>query len=81
MVSGSTTAGASNTLELAVGNGGAGTVSAALQTEFAHFGTITVDAGASWTLTGNSTLGAGVTMTAAGSLTNKGTLSFPARTA
>jgi O-antigen biosynthesis protein len=68
-------AGATNTLELA-STASAGTVSAVLATEFVNFGTVTVDAGARWTLTNNSSL-TGITLTDSGSLTNTGTLTAP----
>ncbi len=53
---GSTSAGATNTLELAAA-AGIGTVSG-LGTQFANFGTVTVDAGAQWAL-GGMLIGAG----------------------
>jgi len=72
VVVGGTSAGASNTLELASA-ASAGTVTAALNTEFVNFGTVNVDVGANWTLTGTSSL-AGVTLTDLGTLTNTGSL-------
>lgn len=52
----------SNTLELA--SGGAGTTGS-IGSQFLNFGTVVVDAGASWTLTGTNTMG---------TVTNNGTL-------
>ncbi len=73
VVIGSTASGASNTLELGSASS-AGTVTTALATEFVNFGTVTVDPGARWTLTGTSSL-AGIALTDLGSLTNSGSLS------
>ncbi len=73
VVVGGTSAGATNTLELGSA-ASAGTVSAALPTEFVNFGTVTVDAGAQWTLSANNTIGTGVTLSVAGTLTDLGTL-------
>lgn len=67
------TGGTSNVLELASA-AGSGTISNALNTQYQDFGTIKVDAGANWTLTGTSTLASGVTLTDYGTLTNNGTL-------
>ena len=64
---------ATNTLELASA-ASAGTVSTVLATEFVNFGTVTVDSGARWTLTGNNSL-TGITLTDLGTLTNTGSLS------
>jgi len=64
--------GGSNTLELAVG-AHAGTLTG-LYTQFTNFATETVDAGASWVLAGNNTIGSGQTLTNAGMLTNTGSL-------
>ncbi|MGC2415687.1 MAG: hypothetical protein WA459_23690, partial [Stellaceae bacterium] len=72
-VVGSTSTGATNTLELGSA-AGIGTVSTVLATEFVNFGTVTVDAGARWTLAGSSSL-TGITLTDHGTLTNTGTLS------
>jgi len=63
---------ATNTLELG-STGSAGTVTAVLATEFQNFGTVTVDPGAQWTLTGNNSL-TGITLTDFGTLTNAGIL-------
>ena len=71
------TGGATNTLELASA-ASAGTVTAAFSTQFANFNTITVDAGANWTITGSGTLASGATLTDAGTLTNAGTVAGPA---
>jgi fibronectin-binding autotransporter adhesin len=71
-VVGTTGAGATNTLELASA-ATAGTVSAALATEFVSFTTVTVDSAAQWTLTGSSSL-SGITLTDLGTLTNAGKL-------
>jgi hypothetical protein len=72
-VLGSTTPGATNTLELASA-ASAGTVSTVLATEFGNFGAVTVDPGARWTLTANNSL-TGITLTDFGTLTNAGSLS------
>ena len=69
---GATGAGATNTLELAVGTG-AGTL-AGLGTEFVHFGSVTVDSLAQWTLAGANTIGAGVTLAVAGALADRGSV-------
>ena len=79
VVSGSTGAGASNTLELAVGNGGAGTVSG-LGSEFRNFGTVTVDTGATWILLGSNTIVSGSTLAIGGVLFDEGTLNVAANT-
>ena len=71
---GSTSAGATNTLELASA-AGVGTVSG-LGTSFVNFGAVAVDAGAQWTLTGANALGAGVTLSNAGTLAIVGTLAL-----
>ena len=55
-----------STMELA--GTSAGTLSG-VGTQFVHFAQTTVDAGASWTLTGGITLAAGTTLTNAGTLT------------
>ena len=60
-----------STLELAPGTG-AGTLSG-IGTQFLGFGQATVDAGASWTLTGANTVLSGVTLAVSGTLTNAGT--------
>ncbi|HEV2335933.1 MAG TPA: hypothetical protein VGS13_10580 [Stellaceae bacterium] len=71
-VLGSPTAGATNTLELGSA-AGTGTVSSVIATEFVNFGTVKVDAGARWTLTGAGSLG-GITLTDFGTLTNTGSI-------
>ena len=48
-------------------------MSTVLATEFTSFGTVTVDSGARWTLTNNSSL-TGITLTDLGTLTNTGSL-------
>ncbi len=63
---------ASNTLELATGVG-TGTLSG-LGTSFTNFGTISVDSGANWLMSGTNTVAAGVTLTATGTLAFDGTL-------
>ncbi len=63
-------ASASNTIELASGSSN-GTLSG-LGTNFTNFGSVTVDSGASWDLTGSNTLAAGSTLTNAGTLTLSG---------
>ena len=68
-VAGSTTAGATNTLELASA-ASAGTLSSVFATEFTNFGTVTVDSGARWTLTNPIS-------TAAPIILNAGTLLGP----
>jgi fibronectin-binding autotransporter adhesin len=45
-----------------------------------NIGTVTVDGGAQWTLTGDNTLGSGVTLNVYGTLTNSGTLDASAGT-
>ena len=65
-------ASASNTIELASGSS-TGTLSG-LGTSFTNFGSVMVDSGASWDLTGSNTLAAGSTLTDDGALTNDGTL-------
>ncbi len=56
-VLGNPTAGSTNTVELSAG-ASSGSVSS-LTTEFVHFGTVQVDSGAQWALSGNYTTGAG----------------------
>jgi RTX calcium-binding nonapeptide repeat (4 copies) len=68
-----TAAGTGNVLELASGTG-SGTIGG-IGTSVLGLGTINVDVGAAWTLTGNNSVGAGYTLTDAGTLTNAGTLS------
>ncbi len=58
---------ATSTLELASG-AGAGTLSG-LGSKYLDFGAVTIEAAASWTLTGSNTLAAGTTLTNAGELT------------
>jgi hypothetical protein len=64
-VAGSTSG--SDVLELASG-GGTGTLSG-LGTSFTHFGSVTVDTGASWQLTGTNTVASGATVVNSGTLT------------
>ena len=73
-VDGGNTIGAAytSTLELTSG-ASAGTLSG-FGTQFVNFAQTTIDAGASWNLTGDNTLAAGATLTNAGTLTNTGTL-------
>lgn len=61
-----------STLELAGGTS-AGTLTG-LGAQFIDFATVTVDAGATWTLAGTNTLAAGATLTGAGTLVNAGLL-------
>src|SRR5262249_655779 len=61
-----------NTRELAA-VGTAGTITG-LGTSFVGFGSITVDGGAQWTITGGNSLASGVTLTDLGTLTNAGTI-------
>ena len=65
-------ASAVSTLELASA-ATAGTLSG-LGSKYIDFASVTVDAGASWTLAGTNTIAAGVTLTDAGTLTAAGTL-------
>ncbi|HEY4171990.1 MAG TPA: Hint domain-containing protein [Rhodopila sp.] len=69
LVDGGNTVGATatSTLELTAGTGG-GTLSG-LGTQFIDFAQITIDAGASWTLTGSNAMPTGTTVTNAGTLT------------
>ena len=60
-------------LEFASG-GSAGTFSG-LDHQYLRFGSVTVDAGAAWTMAGANTLAAGYTLTDSGTLTLAGTLS------
>ncbi len=69
---GSTSAGATNTLELG-STAGIGTLTG-LGSSFVNFGTVTVDAGARWVLGGSNTIGAGATLSTVGTLTDGGTL-------
>ncbi len=71
IVSGSTTSGATNTLELAAG--GTGAISG-LGTSFTNFGTVNVDSTATWTISGTNTLASGSTLTNNGTLTLSGSL-------
>src|SRR5262249_4865922 len=64
--------GGSNTLELASAASG-GTISG-LGSKSLKFGTIPVDAGAQWTITGTNTITSNVTVTGAGTLINTGTI-------
>jgi hypothetical protein len=59
-----------NTLELASG-ASTGTLSD-FSTSFTGFGTITIDAGASWSFDSTDTIGSGVSLSDAGTLTNRG---------
>ncbi len=61
-----------STIELAVG-AATGTLRG-LGTSFVNFGTVTVDAGARWVLSGSNTIGAGATLSTIGTLTDAGTL-------
>ncbi len=61
-----------STLELAAG-ASAGTLTG-LGTQYLDFAQITVDSGASWALTGDNTIAAGVTLTDLGVLTGSGSL-------
>ena len=67
IVTGSPTAGATNTLELSSA-AGAGTVTG-LGTQFVNFGTVIVDAGATWALAGGNAIGSGLTLVDYGDLT------------
>ena len=73
-VNGGNTIGATSisTLELASG-ASTGTLSG-LGSQFINFAQATIDAGARWTFSGSNTIGAGVTLVDAGTLTNVGTL-------
>jgi hypothetical protein len=73
-LNGGNTIGASHvtTLELASG-ASAGTLSG-LNTNYIDFAQVTIDSGASWTLSGSNSLKSGVTLTSAGNLTSTGTL-------
>ncbi len=57
-----------STLELAAGSGAGTLTGFGLATGFYHFASVTVDAGANWTLAGSNTLTAGVTLRDSGSL-------------
>ena len=72
IVDGGNTIGATqvSTLELASA-ASPGTLSG-LGTQFVHFGQVTVDAGAQWTLQASDTIESGVTMTNAGTLSGRG---------
>ena len=61
-----------STLELASG-ASAGTLGG-IGTQFVKFGQVTVDAGASWTLTGANTILSGATLTDSGTVINTGTV-------
>ena len=67
--------GGNNTLELAAGTSAVGTL-ADFGSQFAGFGTIDVDAGASWKIDNTNTFGSGVLVTDAGTLTNTGTIAI-----
>ena len=67
-----TAAGTANVLEFA-SSAGTGTI-AGLGTSFLGLGTITVDAGAAWVLSGSNSLGASYHLIDAGTLTNTGSL-------
>jgi fibronectin-binding autotransporter adhesin len=75
IVVGDTDKDATNTLELGSA-ASAGTISAALPTEFVNFGTIVEDSGAQWTLTAANTLASGVTLSNAGTMTLAGVLNL-----
>ena len=73
-VDGGNTIGATSvsTLELASA-ASAGTLSG-LGTQFVHFAAVTIDSGASWTLSGTNTVVTGATLTDSGTLINRGTI-------
>lgn len=65
-----------STLELVTG-GSTGTLSG-IGTQYVNFGQITIDASASWILTGSNSLAAGITLTNAGALTLRDTTLYDA---
>jgi hypothetical protein len=68
-----TAAGSGNVLELG-SSGAAGTITGLGGTSVTGFGTIQVDSGAQWTITGANTIASGTTLTNSGTLTAAGTL-------
>jgi hypothetical protein len=77
---GGAVSGDGGTLELASGAGtisgigAAGTIGGGAAMTFSGFGSYILDTGSSWTLNGASTLGAGMSLTDGGSMTNLGAL-------
>ena len=72
-VSGGNTIGATNTSTLELASGASGGTLTGLGSEYILFGSIAVDAGASWLLTSDS-IASGYTIADSGTLTNSGTL-------
>jgi hypothetical protein len=73
-VDGGNTIGATSVSTLELAGDGSGTLSG-IGTQFVDFAQITVEAGASWTLTAANTIAAGTILTTYGALTNATTLS------
>ncbi len=73
-VEGRNTIGATAVSTLELGSGASTGTLSGLGIQFVHFAQTTIDAGASWTLTGTNTVVSGATLTDSGTLINVGTI-------